>query len=1060
MPATYRFNPGFQSDEESVQNFIVRKTDLAKVLEPFREGAVIPPRVLIVAPRGAGKTTLCRRVLAEINRDAALHARWYPIFFGEESYAITTPGEFFLECLFHLQDQSKDGSIKEAYEEALSHDSEKELIDLALKTLRAFSKRIEKRLLVIVENFQTILDDQIGSGAKDLLKRLSDADLFGVLATSVSQLVTEENVALPSDFLRLDLKPLSLEECRALWNALTQQEVKIDRIRPLEILTGGSPRLLHILAEFMRSPSLHNLMENLNFLIDQNTEYFKSQLDSLPPTERKIFAALLEAWDPATAKQVANAARVTTNTASAMLARLTERGAVIKNPGQGKSALYAAAERLFNIYYLMRRRSHPSSRVRALVSFMTDYYDRDELIDTATTLAREACSIGPDNRTDYHAFYDAILARASTRVRTSILERTPPDFLTSFAAHQKATMESVRAQAALPAAESRTADNALTKLLAEADQAAENDEPEKAIRLYSQATELRPNAATPWRRLAVLYLGEGRAEEAVKAAQSVITLRPQNPWGHTILGLAHVVNGEPDPAEKAFEAALRIDPDYGLALSELAAIKEEKGQRDTAKELYERALQHDALTDSARAQYARILQEEDCAEEAEDLLRAVADDDDQLESRRALVELLSDDDRQQEGIDILRKAAARSQDWRLWADLGSFVFARETNDKDAAEALEKSIELGAEDPMVFVSYAQALQRSGAPAARVLDVAKDLVDRLPDDRSAWTNAGFLASAAGDRTLGETYVRKALQLVDDSQGWLTLAVFLKSQPKRAAEIEEALRRAVERARESHFCSPVHYLADFLVHRGDEAAAQEAMSKWFAGETPCYCCAVLEGDIAARNGNAKGASQAYRNALELREDGIHALTGLSRFVDREEGEKLISRAMAAGPADHRCLLARARLREDDLESQIADAKEAIRLSSKYAETHIFLSRVLLKHNEPDQALNHLKLALEQLPHQREFTPMFVDAVMAMAIAGYGDQVSKLLQEDEFGSTMEPLMVALRIKRGDTPIVAKEVMEVAIDIAAGGPGSKHAASSSSRRVVATSGDKTKARG
>jgi hypothetical protein len=68
------------------------------------------------------------------------------------------------------------------------------------------------------------------------------------------------------------------------------------------------------------------------------------------------------------------------------------------------------------------------------------------------------------------------------------------------------------------------------------------------------------------------------------------------------------------------------------------------------------------------------------------------------------------------------------------------------------------------------------------------------------------------------------------------------------------------------------------------------------------------------------------------------------------------------------------------------------------------------------------------------------FVDAAMSMAAAGYGDQVSKLLQEDELGATMEPLIVALRIKRGDTPIVAKEVMEVAIDIAAGGPTSKRA--------------------
>ena len=169
----------------------------------------------------------------------------------------------------------------------LSHSGEKELVDLASKTLRAYSKRIEKRLLIIVENFQTILDDQIGSGAKDLLKRLSDDSFFGVLATSVSQLTTEENVALPPDFLRIDLRPLSREECRALWNSLTGQDIKIDRIRPIEILTGGSPRMIHILAEFMRSPSLHNLMENLNFLIDQNTEISRANSTVFrPPNAR------------------------------------------------------------------------------------------------------------------------------------------------------------------------------------------------------------------------------------------------------------------------------------------------------------------------------------------------------------------------------------------------------------------------------------------------------------------------------------------------------------------------------------------------------------------------------------------------------------------------------------------------------------------------------------------------------------------------------------------------------------------------------------------------------
>ena len=82
---------------------------------------------------------------AEVNRNSTLRARWHPIFFGEESYAITTPGEFFLECLFHLQDRLDERTVREAYENALAQPNEGELIDLGVKALRTYSKRVGKR---------------------------------------------------------------------------------------------------------------------------------------------------------------------------------------------------------------------------------------------------------------------------------------------------------------------------------------------------------------------------------------------------------------------------------------------------------------------------------------------------------------------------------------------------------------------------------------------------------------------------------------------------------------------------------------------------------------------------------------------------------------------------------------------------------------------------------------------------------------------------------------------------------------------------------------------------
>jgi hypothetical protein len=135
----YKFNPGFQSDAEAVSNFIVRQSEFNTILAAFTDRG-LTPRQLLVAPRGAGKTTLCRRVLAEIRTHSSLAELWQPIFLGEESYTVTTPGEFFLECLFHLADQLSDPSLKALHDAAAGVSDESELAKTCLKALKAFAR--------------------------------------------------------------------------------------------------------------------------------------------------------------------------------------------------------------------------------------------------------------------------------------------------------------------------------------------------------------------------------------------------------------------------------------------------------------------------------------------------------------------------------------------------------------------------------------------------------------------------------------------------------------------------------------------------------------------------------------------------------------------------------------------------------------------------------------------------------------------------------------------------------------------------------------------------------
>ena len=69
-----KFNPGtLQSDDEIRAQFVVRQHELDIVLEVLRGNIESPScqHVLIVAPRGRGKTMLLARVAAELHTDAA-----------------------------------------------------------------------------------------------------------------------------------------------------------------------------------------------------------------------------------------------------------------------------------------------------------------------------------------------------------------------------------------------------------------------------------------------------------------------------------------------------------------------------------------------------------------------------------------------------------------------------------------------------------------------------------------------------------------------------------------------------------------------------------------------------------------------------------------------------------------------------------------------------------------------------------------------------------------------------------------------------------------------------
>ena len=393
--AVKKYNPGFLSDQEIIDSFCVRTAEFDSLVESLRESdGSSSPHSLVIGPRGSGKTHLLLRVAAEARRDPAL-AGLFPIVFAEESYEVTSCGEFWLECLGRMAEQAPSeerDNLRLTHDDLRTVTDDKSLADRCIGSLLDFADRHQTRLLLLVENlnmlFADIDDPEVGWRLRQTLQTEPRIILFGTATSRFDEIDNPEH-ALYDLFRVITLRPLDTAECQVLWQIVAQMPSTTRAVRPLEILTGGNPRLLTIIARFGAGRSFRDLMENLLDLVDEHTEYFKSHLESLPPQERRVYLALARLWKPSATREVADLARLKTNTCSSLLKRLVQRGTVAIEGGTTRRRQYYLTERLYNIYYLLRRGVGSDRLVRALIEFMICLYSPRELGTILESLYKE-----------------------------------------------------------------------------------------------------------------------------------------------------------------------------------------------------------------------------------------------------------------------------------------------------------------------------------------------------------------------------------------------------------------------------------------------------------------------------------------------------------------------------------------------------------------------------------------------------------------------------------------------------------------------------------------------
>ena len=435
--APRKYNPGFLSDDELVGSFCVRTGEFESIIEVLREcTGRSNTHQIVIGPRGSGKTSLLLRVAAELRREPALSSAFFPVVFAEESYEIATAGEFWLECLSRLADRAPrregDPDLRRTFEDLRAIRDDRTLGERCLGALLDFSDRENKRLVLAVENLNMMFRDMADPDAGWRLRKVLQTEPRIVLlasATSRFDEIDNPEHALYDQFRTLTLRPLDTKECAVLWEAASGRSALAGTIRSLEILTGGSPRLLAIVARFGAGRSFRDLMADLLDLVDDHTEYFKGHLESLPAQERRVYLALADLWKPALTREIADRARLDTNKCSAQIARLIERGVVEVKGGSARRKQYYLSERLYNIYYLLRRRDGSDRQIKALIRFMASFNSRRDLKNVGAGIAREARESDTEIRALLQsAFMQLIELPALAGDREELLAMAPPEF--------------------------------------------------------------------------------------------------------------------------------------------------------------------------------------------------------------------------------------------------------------------------------------------------------------------------------------------------------------------------------------------------------------------------------------------------------------------------------------------------------------------------------------------------------------------------------------------------------------------------------------------------------
>lgn len=517
----YSFTPSMH-DHAFLETIFVARQELAeRLLERIRLSATTAAKyyMLVIGPRGIGKTHLVALLYHRIRTDAALDAALRIAWLQEDPWSIASYPHLLLSVLQQLASEYRDHPLIE------------EIVRLQQLPAAAFEHAAEemlrrslgdKTLLILAENFDEICKAIGNDGQHKLRAFLQTYANTTILATSTSLLdpiVADQERPFYGGFTRAFLKPLSFEEAVQMLMqiarhsgaeqlaAMLNTSVGRARVRAIHHLAGGNPRIYVIFHQFLTRETLDELVEPFMKLVNELTPYYQGRMQSLAPMQRNLVDIIRRSAGPLPVKEIAAAALHSPQAVSNELVKLRDLG-YVQALQDGRLSRYELREPLMRI--ALNTKEQRGDAIPLFVAFLRAWFPR---VDLMTMLDQ----IAPSQRS-HRAALEAALASG----RDPLVAGLAQEFQHCVASGNHAeAAELGRELLKREPQDFRRWITLGTSLKELGDEAALHN-------LWQEAVQKFPDESFAWNQLDFVLKRDGRFEEALAASGKALALGPKD----------------------------------------------------------------------------------------------------------------------------------------------------------------------------------------------------------------------------------------------------------------------------------------------------------------------------------------------------------------------------------------------------------------------------------------------------------------------------------------------------------------------------------------------------